>query len=205
MIKTPKIVLETALQDDNKENSQNPKLTKLLLGADLPSQSSGSSFVESHPNSARSSLQSIDIRFANRLLGPGTSELESVSDTLTLNFIFDEAFRSANLSSEASLTIETKLPPPDDSEVLALARGASSASCNSFNATRKLIRSMATDTLMDEILREMMLTPVLFMPRSTLNQNVMFLVQEKRDRNRQVMETGLIVLLLAEELIAMDF
>ncbi|KAF9432257.1 hypothetical protein BGZ76_011059 [Entomortierella beljakovae] len=176
----------------------------LLLGPDLPSQTSGSSFVGSCPSSARSSLQSIDIRFANRLLGPGTvssklntsdrfcvggedlslkfmlvrranvarqSELESVSDILTLNFIFNEAFLAANLSTEALCAIETELPLPDDSEALALAKGASFAARNNYFTSRRFIRSMTTSSIMQEILSEMVSTAVLFMPRSTLRQN----------------------------------
>ncbi|KAF8924593.1 hypothetical protein BGZ58_001632 [Dissophora ornata] len=131
---------------------------------------------------ALSSLRSIDIRFANRLVGPGTtssrlktgdqlcvgsvnvslalmsarksnvarqSELESVSDLLTLNFIFDEAFLAAHLTPMALAAIQTiDVPYPDDIEpqysLLAMIQG---------------------------ILAEMVSTAILFMPSSVLKTN----------------------------------
>ncbi|KAF9417044.1 hypothetical protein BGZ76_004569, partial [Entomortierella beljakovae] len=101
----------------------NSRSTRVLLGPDLPSESFGSDFVGQRPSSARSSINSIDIRFFNRLVGPGqtSSRLsgessiyagdENVSERLmaarrSLNFIFTEAFLNEHLSDNMKSAVE---------------------------------------------------------------------------------------------------
>ncbi|KAF9413902.1 hypothetical protein BGZ76_004965, partial [Entomortierella beljakovae] len=58
--------------------------TRQLLGPDLPSQSSGSDFVCSESDRGRLSINSIDIKFINRLVGPGVTSSKLSGKSLHL-------------------------------------------------------------------------------------------------------------------------
>jgi len=79
----PRSISKFSTKEKDGENEDAISHTFHLVGSDLPSESSGLDFVGSTPpppKSNRSSLQSVDIRFANRLVGPGTT-----SSRLTTN------------------------------------------------------------------------------------------------------------------------
>ena len=72
--------------DTEKETKADLKddLATLLFGPELPAESEGSSFSGSPPDSGRSSLRSIDIKHANRLVGLGTTSSELFFEHMTV-------------------------------------------------------------------------------------------------------------------------
>ncbi|KAF9089763.1 hypothetical protein BGX27_002409, partial [Mortierella sp. AM989] len=104
------------------------------------------------------------------------SELSDVSELLTLNFIFDERFLAANLSSEMRTAVAKILKSGDfvydfNEEVNSISQATMFASDNKYFATKEFILSLPSATLVKNILMEMTSTATLFMPRSSLPTN----------------------------------
>ncbi|KAF8928370.1 hypothetical protein BGZ58_009693 [Dissophora ornata] len=100
------------------------------------------------------------------------SELESVSDLLTLNFIFDESFLTSHLTSEAMAAIgTTDVPFLEDAEALVLSKAGAFAARNNYLKSKNFIRNLPTDTIVQRILAEMVSTAIFFMPKSMLTTN----------------------------------
>ncbi|KAG0247918.1 hypothetical protein BG011_000729 [Mortierella polycephala] len=146
------------------------------------------SYIDSNPSSARSSLNSIDFSFMNRLVGPGTtssrlntaarlfagqldvseilmtarraivmnqSQITSVPDLLTLNFIFNAEFMTKNLSSDISAAImHVHVPPPANDEIQTLSECLLYAAGHSFLETKIYIQdNIKARNLIGDLLR----------------------------------------------------
>ncbi|KAF9364867.1 hypothetical protein BGX34_000093 [Mortierella sp. NVP85] len=161
-------VSEAALETAEEER---PKKV-LFMEAELSS-ASGSDYVHSSPSSARSSLNSIDFKFIDHLVGPGTtssrlrtddrltisgvdvsltmmekrrtllkkqSEINNVSDLLTLNFIFDEDWIKRNLSAEAARHLLSVSPQEvPDEERLVLLDCSEFAASHTYQETKDFV------------------------------------------------------------------
>ncbi|KAF9105438.1 hypothetical protein BGX27_009628 [Mortierella sp. AM989] len=105
------------VSSNSSQEGGNMNLTCKLLGSDLPSQSSGSDFVGRQPASARSSLNSIDIRFVNRLVGPGETSSALSGESLLL--VGDENV-SARLMSARRSNVSRQSQLENFSDILSL-------------------------------------------------------------------------------------
>ncbi|KAI8347013.1 hypothetical protein B0O80DRAFT_219864 [Mortierella sp. GBAus27b] len=155
------------------ETAEEERPKKVLFVEAELSSASGSDHVRSSPSSACSSLNSIDFKLIDHLVGPGTtssrlrtsnrltisdvdvsltimekrrtllkqqSEINDVSDLLTLNFIFDEAWIKRNLSAEAARhLLSVSLPEVPNEERLLLLECSEFAASHTFQETNDFV------------------------------------------------------------------
>ncbi|KAF9180559.1 hypothetical protein BGZ49_004985, partial [Haplosporangium sp. Z 27] len=150
----------------SREPSQK-KVTFLDLNFPLENES------EYAPSSARSSLNSIDLRYINHLVGPvgdtdvslmlmdarrkivaHQCEIDNNSNLLCLNFIFDSTFMMKNLDFEVFSKIpRIKVPDASIEEMLLLSTCSIFAANHSFLETKHHFRDIAGQTIIGEILK----------------------------------------------------